>query len=89
MQQYLKKPEVVEAIQWSPDLDLTEIFPVIKGNFVRTVINADFVHTIGNLLLTPGDWVVKYPGGHLKTYSDTDFHACFDSIPSKDKPEEY
>ena len=58
MAQYRKKPVVIEATQWFRHGDHPKVMPMYTTTEEGTTYQA-YINTLeGNMIVTPGDWII-------------------------------
>ena len=98
MKKYRKKPLIVEAVQWSGNVeDYEEIQSKIDTITCLGLAGADrkntnlFIGTLaGDMRCNPGDWIIKGIAGEYYPIKDDIFRATYEEVQDQEqafKPE--
>jgi len=81
---YRKKPVVIEAVQWTGDnlATITEFFDETSDRVMSIRNNRDlFIETLeGEMMATPGDWIIKGIAGEFYPCKPDIFEATYDPV---------
>jgi hypothetical protein len=77
MTKYIRKPVIVEAVQWFPEL----------GNSIQDVYihhSHKYATVFGpggsDEIVEPGDWCVRGPDLNVQVYDNVRFHVLFEEV---------
>lgn len=87
-EQYRLRSQIVDAVQWNPGMELSDVWPMLKDNghgHIFSVVcpnchkpQEDHGVTHGSTRVCPGDYVVRH-GDSVKAYKPEDFKKYFES----------
>lgn len=82
MTKFRKKPVVIDAVQWTGDLlDAETITVFANGDPVGFQGDNLVVYTLeGNMLASPGDWLIRGVKGELYPCKPDIFAATYDAV---------
>jgi hypothetical protein len=90
MAKFIKKPPVVEAVQFHKGEQPEELAPFVGHRVSYSADKATLtVKTPGQpIVASDGDWVVVHPHGHLEVMTAAQFEAEYEPAPGG-KPDEF
>lgn len=75
MSAYRKKPVVIDAVQWAPDMSIDGVVMVTDGLGGKSA----FIKTLeGDMKVGPGDWVITGVKGEKYPCKDDIFRATYE-----------
>lgn len=76
MAKYIRKPIIVEAAQWFPEVGdkLHSVYPRPDGKTAIVYRGHD------DFVVEPGDWCVLGENMDIFVYSDEEFHKLFEEV---------
>lgn len=91
---FRKKPELVDAVQWTGNnmqdiRDLVQLGPPGLTNYCRDMDSRRLIAENGDGVVQvalPGDWVVRSSDGTLSTCNQLTFAASYEAVPPSALP---
>lgn len=82
MPKFRKKPVVIEAVQYMPIQDCSELLTFLEGCIGWQVVEGGIqIPTLeGNHLAGPGDWIIKGIKGEFYPCKPDIFKATYDEV---------
>jgi hypothetical protein len=81
MAKYIRKPEVVDAVQWFPGVKHDKVeCPIVQGGRYYEGVFGPCGMVLGVQIITPGEWIIELEDGELMTCSDQCFKDQYIAI---------
>lgn len=86
-EQYRLRSQIVDAVQWQPGMELSDVWPMLRGNghvFSNVCPHCrrpqeDHGITHGSTRVCPGDYIVRH-GSNVRAYKPEDFEKYFEAM---------
>jgi len=77
MTMYFRKPVIVDAAQWFPEVGdgIQDVYPTPTGKYAIIHLKNGGQRVVG-----PGDWCVREPDLSISVYSSEEFHAMYEEV---------